>query len=570
MYLNKLLIKDFGKFNNREINFEKGINIVYGAKESGKTTIRDFVVSMFYGIDHSRSYDNSVDIYEKFKPADRKGFSGKAYIQSNNNRYYIERSFLRRKSTLNVMDIQLGREVRLDTKDSLLGTLVNVDKETYINTLCINHPDSDKVKYIAEKMDRDTEAFVATGSKRIDKGRIIERLNEERSKFDLNPIVEQIEAVSIKLEPFEDAPIELKKIKSEIKELDEEFATEAARRKREARKMIETESGEVLYKEDAALNHTLNKVTQNEAMLDAMNEAAPEKKKKLTDRLWFIFLTGLVVIGAIALMVNILGFDKNVRQLFIICTVLFVVVTIVEDFYLKGFFDYDISTPSEEEFLKIISELEEQAAAESDDVEYEPEEMSFATEYTTRKAELREKEKKLTDDVTKKKELEGELENLQRMKEACEKERKAITFAIETLNDISSDINEELFAVINGNTADIVTKLTGGKCTDIRYDKKEHLLACVSGDYIGISELGSDLIKDVNLALDITIARQYCRNRMPVILDDVIEADDSEKLLSVVECLNTIETEQLIILSSNKELADKLTDIDIAYNMVEL
>ena len=39
MYLNKLLLKDFGKFNNKEIELKSGVNLIYGPNEAGKTTL---------------------------------------------------------------------------------------------------------------------------------------------------------------------------------------------------------------------------------------------------------------------------------------------------------------------------------------------------------------------------------------------------------------------------------------------------------------------------------------------------------------------------------------------------
>lgn len=571
MYLNKLLLKDFGKFNNKEIDLKPGINLIYGAKAEGKTTVKNFVVSMLYGIDRSRGIGESKDVYEEYKPKDRKGFSGKAYVESNNNKYFIERSFLRRDRRVSVMDVQSGREVRMDSKESLQGTLFSVDKSTYVNALCLNHPASDKAKYIAKEMDKNVDALVNAGAKNINREIIINNLKEEKKKYDLQPILSKMDGVTERLEQYQDAPLELKNVRSKIEKLDEEFATEAAKRKREARKMIETEDGQVLYKEDARLNHKLKKVAQKEALLDAIHEKPEEKKVKLSEQLWFICLIGLLVVVTIALMVNILGFDKNVRRLYIICTFLFVVVTIIEDLYLKGGFDDDISTPSEEEFHRIIAELEEQAvAAEDEDIDYEDEEMKFATEYAEQKAVLREQEKELQEKVAKKKELDEEYASLELMKDACDKERKAITLAMDTIKNISSDISEEYVCAINGNTSDIVSRLTDGKCTDIRYDRKMHLTVCVSGDYIGISELRSELVADVNLALNIAIARYFCRNRMPVIIDDIIKTDNETRLFEIVECLNTIDTDQIIILSSDKKLADKLAKINVSFNMQEI
>lgn len=44
MILNKLLLKSFGKFQNREIVLKEGINVVYGENESGNPPCIPFFV----------------------------------------------------------------------------------------------------------------------------------------------------------------------------------------------------------------------------------------------------------------------------------------------------------------------------------------------------------------------------------------------------------------------------------------------------------------------------------------------------------------------------------------------
>ena len=36
MYINKLFLKEFGKFNNKEIKLDKGLNVLYGEPGAGK------------------------------------------------------------------------------------------------------------------------------------------------------------------------------------------------------------------------------------------------------------------------------------------------------------------------------------------------------------------------------------------------------------------------------------------------------------------------------------------------------------------------------------------------------
>ena len=75
MYLNKLLLKDFGKFNNKSIDLKPGLNLIYGENEAGKTTIKEFIIGMLYGIDKSRGLGARLDNYELRKPLDGRGFS---------------------------------------------------------------------------------------------------------------------------------------------------------------------------------------------------------------------------------------------------------------------------------------------------------------------------------------------------------------------------------------------------------------------------------------------------------------------------------------------------------------
>ena len=54
MIIRKLQLRNFGKFQNKEILLKEGINIIYGENESGKSTIHSFLQSMFFGIRRMR------------------------------------------------------------------------------------------------------------------------------------------------------------------------------------------------------------------------------------------------------------------------------------------------------------------------------------------------------------------------------------------------------------------------------------------------------------------------------------------------------------------------------------
>lgn len=624
MYFNKLLVKNFGKFNNREIELKKGLNLIYGENESGKTTIKEFIVGMLYGIDKSRGLGARLDNYELRKPLDGRGYAGKAYIQYNGRNHLIERSFLRYNKKTTVMDIQSGREVKLRDKNSLHGTMFDIDKNTYVNTLCIGEHGAAPGKELANKLGNYLGNLSTTGSADIDKTYAIEHLKEERRKYDTRPVQRQLDDISEELSLYEGVENDIANVRGQIADLEQEFAMEVARRKREARRLIETEknlkfdedeederpeeaasgSGKTDVAEEATdspdKTEAAEKVTDNTDNQDNSAAAEDEEKtekesaakklskvfakkeervfldsdlwedtkveKPLTERLWFIILTGIFVIAVIAAMVYILPFEKGVRQLFIVCTALFVIVTIVEGLYAKGVFDGDVNTPSEEEFREMIYRLERKTES-YEDVEID---MSFAGEYADRKAELRVVEKELLDKKMRKQELTEEFSVLSKKRDSIDREVHAINLAINTINEVSAEIHGDLGYLINDNISDIVSKITNGKYQDVYLDENLHVMVRDNDNFVGIEYLSTGTMEQIYLAVRLSVARLLCRDKMPLIIDDIFANYDEPRLINTLDCLKTIDTEQIILMTSNPHIGDMLDDLDMDYNYVEL
>lgn len=624
MYFNKLLVKNFGKFNNREIELKKGLNLIYGENESGKTTIKEFIVGMLYGIDKSRGLGARLDNYELRKPLDGRGYAGKAYIQYNGRNHLIERSFLRYNKKTTVMDIQSGREVKLRDKNSLHGTMFDIDKNTYVNTLCIGEHGAAPGKELANKLGNYLGNLSTTGSADIDKTYAIEHLKEERRKYDTRPVQRQLDDISEELSLYEGVEDDIANVRGQIADLEQEFAMEVARRKREARRLIETEKNLKFDEdeEDEQPEETVDSPDKTEVTEEAVDspdktevaeetsdnqdnpetaEAAEDEEKTekesvakklgkvfakkeervfldsdlwedtkvekpLTERLWFIILTGIFVVAVIAAMVYILPFEKGVRQLFIVCTALFVIVTIVEGLYAKGVFDGDVNTPSEEEFREMIYRLERKTES-YEDVEID---MSFAGEYADRKAELRVVEKELLDKKMRKQELTEEFSVLSKKRDSIEREVHAINLAINTINEVSAEIHGDLGYLINDNISDIVSKITNGKYQDVYLDENLHVMVRDNDNFVGIEYLSAGTMEQIYLAVRLSVARLLCRDKMPLIIDDIFANYDEPRLINTLDCLKTIDTEQIILMTSNPHIGDMLDDLDMDYNYVEL
>lgn len=372
MYFSKLLLKDFGKFHNREINLKPGVNVVYGTRNAGKSTVADFEYATLYGI--GTFPETEDDDLAHHKPMDEHGFSGKAYVIKDGDEYLVERSFRKHNMTTQVLNVKNGRVGKLKHKNSLYESLTGVDKKTYSDALYIRQQKDTENE--AEELNTFVTNLATTGSSNLDKRRALAILRDQKNALDVTETEQQIAELKEELKQYDGDEEALKEVRKKIADNDEEFAIETAKRKREARRLIDTEKG-TKYEEDDELNEHLDSLQENSVFLDADLLKDYKAPKKLTDRWWMIALTGLLVIGVIAALVYILPFDDGVRQLFVVCTALFVVMTIVDGLHRKGALDGENQAPSEEEFKKIVYELERKNEA-YEDVEID---MSFARKY---------------------------------------------------------------------------------------------------------------------------------------------------------------------------------------------
>ena len=67
MKINKLKINSYGKLKNKEIDFNKNINLIYGKNEAGKSTLLKFIINTFYGISKNKKGKEYSDL-EKYTP----------------------------------------------------------------------------------------------------------------------------------------------------------------------------------------------------------------------------------------------------------------------------------------------------------------------------------------------------------------------------------------------------------------------------------------------------------------------------------------------------------------------
>ena len=103
MIIKDIRLINFGKFHDTEIHFERGLNIVYGENEAGKTTIHTFIRGMLFGIDKQRGKASGKDTYTKYEPwINPEVYRGMMRVENDGKDYRFERNFNKNEKSFRV------------------------------------------------------------------------------------------------------------------------------------------------------------------------------------------------------------------------------------------------------------------------------------------------------------------------------------------------------------------------------------------------------------------------------------------------------------------------------------
>ncbi|WDV47021.1 AAA family ATPase [Clostridiaceae bacterium M8S5] len=163
MIISQLNLVSFGKFKNKKINLDKGVNIIYGVNESGKTTIHSFIEGMFYGFFNPNTRTKRYTLkYDKYLPWDNNAYAGVLRYIVNDRVYRVERNFLKGNDEVKIYN-DLGEDISYQFTYNKVTRVyepssmhLGINNIVYNNTISINQSKSvvsnDLSKHIKEKL----------------------------------------------------------------------------------------------------------------------------------------------------------------------------------------------------------------------------------------------------------------------------------------------------------------------------------------------------------------------------------------------------------------------------------
>lgn len=183
MIIKSLKIYSFGSLVNREFNFEKGLNLIYGENEKGKSTIEAFIKTMLYGFSPKKI--NGMTDRNRYTSFNGSNMKGEMLVESNGKEYIIQRTFGNKKKNdiSNVINALTGDRVNDINFDEPGKSFLGINRATFEKTLYISQLgvsiEKDKEEEI---MDKVTSMFgCAENEVPIEKA--IKRLEEIKKTF---------------------------------------------------------------------------------------------------------------------------------------------------------------------------------------------------------------------------------------------------------------------------------------------------------------------------------------------------------------------------------------------------
>ena len=554
MKIEKLHLRDFGQFHDKDITLAPGVNILYGSNEAGKTTTKDFIVDMLYGMDGESG--TRFGQYEKRKPINGEAYAGAMEFATESGEYLVERNFLKEEKNTVVKDLNSGYEIPLQEPNNLVGTLLHTDKSTYMNTLCVGQTELATSHAIVDKLNDYIVNMASTRAGDVDAVNAIAQLKDKKNEFANEPLEAREQELTEKLQLDRDYDAEIAAVEEEYKKVEATIGD-----KKEAklqftpiknasmREEEEEETSENVQESDEELTDREKdmKMLQNMGKRSVLDNAFVLLFCSLVLIALFVGIAWLIPVNIPQLKMGIMGFG-----------ILLVVITAVQVFSRRA------------KLYRLLEEMEIEQGFKDAKAEVAVAQSADAIQKNERLAELRDKKNGIVSERKEQEDMLVELNSLKEKMAANSVELAALDLAIRTIQDLSEEIYDSFGSVLNDQVSTLVRRITNGKYTEVRIDDQLRVMVKSGNSYIGMDYLSTGTIEQIYLALRLSIANVLIAEDLPIIIDDIFVTYDYQRLYDTVSCLGEYLNRQIIIFTTNHGLQEMCTQLGIAYHAISL
>lgn len=597
MRIDNIKINQYGKLENKDFNLQK-LNLIYGKNESGKSTLLNFIESMFYGVSKNKNKKDFSD-YELYKPWNGNEFSGNIdYTLDNGKKYYVFRNF--EKKNPKIYDEQnndVSENFKIDKKDGNLffieqtGITRDVLKSTLITEQNSVELDANTQNSLLQKIVNITETGEEETSYKKAKAKLdkmfLEEVGTERStERPINKINENIKKFTQEIneiKKFEDEKYDIEERKNKIqKELDEEIEN----------KQIYDKVKEAIENDKKARDEIKIKakiIEENESKIKKLKESKSQLEKNKNKKLSFIILILLIILNIISLL-KIRNLVLNILLVLLIPIYIIYLInksrkndTNIVDSRLK------VLTENNEEIINDVRIMQEQLLEKNKKAKDE-----LVEKYGNNVNELFNNEIYQISDDNKENinhldlelhkieldknniepqlnrliEAEEELDINQRKLSELEYKKKIYELTSELMEESYEEMKSNIVPKFTKNLNENVKKFSNGNYSEVVV-KDDILVKLNNGEYVPIKKLSLGTIEEIYLALRLSMINELSDEKMPIILDEAFAYFDDDRLSEILKFLAKVDN-QVIMFSCTKREYELLTENGIEFNFIKI
>lgn len=611
MRLLELHIDGFGKFHDRTISFNDGINIIYGKNEAGKSTLHTFIRGMLFGIERGRGRAAKNDLYTKYEPWENSGtYEGWLRLEKDGTIYRIERRFRKENKSLKIINETKGLEE--EATPAFVSNLLDGLTETmYNNTISIGQLKSatedgmvtELKNYIANMNTTGNislnitkaTAFLRNQKRSLEAGLIPEASREFTSLLaEIRNVEAEIAGPEYEnqLAAYQNMRTQVKGLidntQTQKKDLDEKLANG---------KKVLSDNG---FTDRASVDAMSSDAERLYSEYNTLNGECNKKSRKVLSGLTAVL--GIAGLGAAAA----LGYF-NLTAYLPVCgaaaaaAVIFFIISLVIRQKDKEYHRMFGNTSSELGAL-LARHLGDSAVSEDAMNAFRARMGEFSklcdmvaqSETEIRKfledlSNLQTKQAGCSEMIEKQQrtqwELEKKLEHLSNCKNKAKALKRtlaendrihdeivAIDLAQETMADLSSSIRDSFGLYLNKEASQYITGITGGIYDSMSIDENLNVFLNTKTKLVPLENVSSGTMDQVYLALRLAAAKllQGSSSGFPLIFDDSFTQYDDERLKTALEWLASAYGGQIIIFTCHRREAQMLRARQVEFQLIEM
>ena len=611
MRLLELHIDGFGKFHDRTISFNDGINIIYGKNEAGKSTLHTFLRGMLFGIERGRGRAAKNDLYTKYEPWENSGtYEGWLRLEKDGTIYRIERRFRKENKSLKIINETKGLEE--EATPAFVSSLLDGLTETmYNNTISIGQLKSatedgmvtELKNYIANMNTTGNislnitkaTAFLRNQKRSLEAGLIPEASREFTSLLaEIRNVEAEIAGPEYEnqLAAYQNMRTQVKGLidntQTQKKDLDEKLANG---------KKVLSDNG---FTDRASVNAMSSDAERLYSEYNTLNGECNKKSRKVLSGLTAVL--GVAGLGAAAT----LGYF-NLTAYLPVCgaaATAAVIFFIISLFILQKDKEYHrlFDNTSSELGALLARHLGDSAVSEDAMNAFRARMGEFSklcdmvaqSEAEIRKfledlSNLQTKQAGCSEMIEKQQrtqwELEKKLEHLSNCKNKAKALKRtlaendrihdeivAIDLAQETMADLSSSIRDSFGLYLNKEASQYITGITGGIYDSMSIDENLNVFLNTKTKLVPLENVSSGTMDQVYLALRLAAAKllQGSGSGFPLIFDDSFTQYDDERLKTALEWLASAYGGQIIIFTCHRREAQMLRARQVEFQLIEM